>query len=138
MTTETRERLNAVCDWLRANGAVLLLCATIAGSAWAVGKSVVAWIYSQDIQGTNNQYAITEAAAKIALLQKDVVSIDARLVELRARMVELHTTSDTAEAMLKARLDTIDSLNDLLAKYATRPPLPTPLTPPVPGPGHPR
>jgi septal ring factor EnvC (AmiA/AmiB activator) len=116
-----------LATWVRANviatiGLTFTILVASATGLWEVSR----WVSANENQIALNAKEIVAASAAIETLKKDIVSIDQRLNEARARVIELHTQSDAADQQLKSRLDIIDALGKAIADRAYQPPLPTP------------
>jgi hypothetical protein len=92
---------------------------------WTVSR----WINTFENQIAVNQTDVIRAAADIAVLKENIVSLDGRANQLKERMTELHALSDQADAALKARLDVMDALAKFTAERAMQPNLPLPQGP---------
>ncbi len=113
--------------WLKGNAlAMLVLALSIltgtAGAIWTVSK----WVASYESRATSAQSDLLTATRDVAALQGNIVSLDRRVNELRAQVLELHNLSEHEALTLKARLDTIDALARFSAERTFQPPLPQP------------
>jgi uncharacterized protein YlxW (UPF0749 family) len=130
MSDTTPHPQSHLVTWLKANlVATVALSFTIAiscgGAVWTVSK----WINTFENQISLNQTDVLRATHDVATLQGNIISLDARVNDLKARVLELHSMSDQADAALRARLDIIDALNKFTAERAMQPPLPPPYQP---------
>jgi len=113
--------------WLQANViATVMLAITIGGSGLTITTKVVNWIDTQETQVSANHTDTIRNAADIADHQRAIVSLDLRINQLSARVTDLHSQSDAADAAMRARLDVIDALTKFAADRAMQPNLPAP------------
>jgi peptidoglycan hydrolase CwlO-like protein len=113
--------------WLQTNviammGLAVIIIGATGGAIWATSK----WINTFENQISLNQSGLLGATHDVTILQGNVVSLDARVNELNARVIELHTESDRADEAIKKRLDIKDALDKFIADRALQPNLPAP------------
>jgi cell division protein FtsB len=107
--------------WLRANViATLLLAVSVVGAIWAGGR----YVTNYENQIASNQADVARAAHDVGVLQANIVSLDGRVNELRAKVYELHNQSELVEHDLKAQLDTAAALARSNTERSFQPPLP--------------
>jgi hypothetical protein len=123
---EPTRNLPILIAWLRANViATIMLTLTLAGGIYGAGR----YLANAENTITQNETDIARASAQVATLQANIVSLDGRINALAARVVDLHTLSDQADAALRARLDVIDALSKYAAERSMQPVIPPPYQP---------
>ena len=116
---------SSLVAWLRGNAiATLVLAISIltgsVGAVWAVSK----WVNGFETQIAVTQSGLVAAGRDVAALQTNIVSLDGRVNELRAKVLELHNLTEAAARDLRARLDTIDALARFSSDRSFQAPLP--------------
>lgn len=107
--------------WLRANAiATLLLTASIVGAIWAGGR----YVTNYENQIAQNQADVLHATRDIGALQGNIVSLDGRVNELRAKVFELHNQSELVEHDLKAQIEAARELSKYNTDRSFQAPLP--------------
>ena len=111
--------------WLKGNILAMLvfsmsLIGSAAGGVWATSR----WVNSLESRVVAIQKDITSAQTDAVGIHGDIVSLDHRVNELRAKVYELDNLEAQATRDLKGRLDTIDALSRFNTERAFQPPLP--------------
>jgi hypothetical protein len=116
--------------WVKANiVATIALTIAIIGSSGGLVWTISRWIATFENQISLNKDDVFRATHDVSVLKDNVVSLDARVNELKAHVAELNSMGQAADAELRSRLNVIDALAKFTADRALQPNLPAPYQP---------
>jgi hypothetical protein len=112
--------------WASVATNVMLVATLLGGTAAGVRgfTNGVSWVNEQASLIAANGRAVEQERVKADALHADIVSLDGRVNDLRAKVFELHNESLLVEHDLKAQLDAAAQLSKYNTERAAQAPLP--------------